>query len=395
MLLQAFRSEGIARQRTRDRGFVSKKLGTERGARGQNGDSVLNLERLSKITQDQGAAAADQSGSDADQTASDADQLASDLARELSARDQNAADRDQVASDRDQAVADRELEEHSGNGAQQAHDASQADRSAGSDERQATGQTRALAAEQRARLAASRDETAWHRDVTAQARDGAADRRDQESSKLERKMASRGSKLRVALEHASEIRARAATDRARAAEDRLQAARDRERAAEEREETLEELRRAHLDELTGAFRRGSGEDALQAEIDRARRGDASLVLAFIDVDALREVNNRDGHPAGDALLQGVVAAIRSKIRSYEPIVRFGGDEFVCAVSDVDLGQAEERFKQVQDSLAAGSGGAGVTVGLAEMRRDDTLGDLIDRADAALLQTRRARQPEAD
>jgi diguanylate cyclase (GGDEF)-like protein len=289
------------------------------------------LERLTEIMEDQGAAAADQSPSDADHLGSD----------------------------------------------------------------RAPGQSRALAAEQRARLAASRDETAWHRDVTAQARDGAADRRDQESAKLERKMASRGSSLRVALEHASEIRARAAKDRARAAEDRRQAARDRELAAQEREKALAELRRAHLDALTGAFRRGSGEDALQAEIDRARRGDTSLVLAFIDVDALREVNNREGHPAGDALLREVVAAIRSKIRSYEPIVRFGGDEFVCAVSDMDLAQARERFKEIQESLASGTGGGGVTVGLAEMRPGDTLGDLIERADAALLQTRRARSPEAD
>ena len=164
-------------------------------------------------------------------------------------------------------------------------------------------------------------------------------------------MASRGLPLRTAITHAAELREQAARDRARAAEDRAQAAADRERAAEEREAALAELRRAHLDELTGAFRRGSGEDALQAEIDRARRGDGTLVLAFIDVDNLRRVNNRDGHAAGDALLRDVVAAIRSQIRSYEPIVRFGGDEFVCAVTGVDLAQAEERFAGIQNSLA--------------------------------------------
>jgi diguanylate cyclase (GGDEF)-like protein len=208
-------------------------------------------------------------------------------------------------------------------------------------------------------------------------------------------MASRGTSLRTALVHAAEVRAQAARDRARAAEDRAQAAADRQRAADERATTLEELRRAHRDELTGAFLRGAGEEALQGEIERARRGDARLVLAFIDVDNLREINNRDGHPAGDALLRDVVAAIRSKIRTYEPIVRFGGDEFVCVLAEVDLKQAVERFTAIKDSFAASSGGAALSVGLAELREDDTLADLIERADAALLEARRSGRRETD
>jgi diguanylate cyclase (GGDEF)-like protein len=340
--------------------------------------------------EDHAPAAAEQCTSDADQTASDADQSASDTDRELSARDQQASDRDQRASNRDQAVSDRELRDHPGPTEQATHDANLAERVTGSEERQQTDEARAHAAVERARHATRRDETAWHRDVTAQARDSAAERRDRDSAKIERKMASRGLPLRTAITHAAEARVQAARDRARAAEDRTQAAGDRQRSAEEREVTLAELRRAHLDELTGAFRRGSGEDALQAEIDRARRGDAALVLAFVDVDNLRRVNNRDGHPAGDALLRDVVVAIRSQIRSYEPIVRFGGDEFVCAVTGLDLAQAEERFTRIQTSLAENRASASLSFGLAELRDDDSLDELIDRADAALLEARRRR-----
>ncbi len=254
--------------------------------------------------------------------------------------------------------------------------------------------TRATAAEQRARTAAARDETAWHRDLTAQARDGAADRRDTDSAKIERKMASRGSSLRAALNHAAEIRAAAARDRAQAAEDREQAAVDRQRAAVEREAALADLRRSHLDDLTGAFRRGPGVAALQDEIDRARRGDAPLVLAFVDVDDLRQINNREGHAAGDELLRNVVTALRSQIRSFEPIVRFGGDEFICVVAGVDVPQAERRFRKVQESLQASSASGGISLGLAELRDEDTLSSLIERADAALLQLRRVRQGAA-
>jgi diguanylate cyclase (GGDEF)-like protein len=140
--------------------------------------------------------------------------------------------------------------------------------------------------------------------------------------------------------------------------------------------------------------RGAGEEALQDEIERARRSDSPLVLAFVDVDGLREVNNREGHTVGDALLQSVVLAIRSKIRSYEPVVRFGGDEFVCAVADLDLEQAGERFASIQDSLAESSPGSAISVGLAELREDDTLANLIERADAALLDARASRDGAA-
>jgi diguanylate cyclase (GGDEF)-like protein len=305
-----------------------------------------------------------------------------------------ASNRDQLASDRDQAASDRELSDHPGKAAKATHDANLAEREVGSQERKEAGESRASSAEGRARLAMRRDETAWHRDMTAQARDSAADRRDHDSARIERKMASRGTPLRTAITHAAEVRVQAAKDRARAAEDRAQAAADRQRAAEERAAALGDLRRAYLDELTGALRRGPGEDALQGEIERARRGNSSLVFAFVDVDHLRRVNNREGHSAGDALLRDVVTAIRSKMRSYEPIVRFGGDEFVCAIGGVDLAKAEERFKEIQGLLGERSPRAAVTVGLADLREEDTRSALIARADAALLDARRDRDEHA-
>jgi diguanylate cyclase (GGDEF)-like protein len=222
------------------------------------------------------------------------------------------------------------------------------------------------------------------------------DRRDADVARLEVMEVDRGrASARLLLQRAAEERAQAARDRQRASEERRRAAADRRRAGEERKVAEAALQRAHRDELTGAHRRGFGEKALQAEIDRARRHDGSLVLVFVDIDGLREVNNRDGHPAGDALLIEAVTAIRSQMRSYEPIVRFGGDEFVCAIADIDLEQAKRRFVAVSDSLARSVAGARITVGLTELRAGDTLGELIERADAALLATRRGRLLEVD
>ncbi len=359
--------------------------GDEGSRQGNGGENGRNLNRLSEVAADQESAASDQTASDADQTKSDADQAVSDTESGLVAAEQRASDQDQRASDRDQAVSDEELRVHPG--IEAAHQAHRADREEGARVRRKAARTRSQTVEERAQLAKGRDKTAWQRDLTAQARDTDAAQRDRESAKIERKMGSRGSSLRVALMHAADVRAQAARDRTRAAEDRALAAADRQRAAEERDVALNELRQAHRDDLTGVFRRAAGEEALQDEIDRALREGLDLVLAFVDVDGLREVNNRLGHPAGDALLRDVVSAIQSKIRSYEPIVRFGGDEFVCVVGGVDLEQAGERFSDVRESLAATNQGRAVSFGLAELQEDDTLADLIARADSAMLESR--------
>ena len=90
-----------------------------------------------------------------------------------------------------------------------------------------------------------------------------------------------------------------AARRARAAAYSAKAALDRAGAARERALLEAELLSAHLDDLTGAYRREIGTLALTLEIDRARRADGRFILAFVDVDDLKLVNDRYGHAAGD------------------------------------------------------------------------------------------------
>ncbi len=208
-----------------------------------------------------------------------------------------------------------------------------------------------MAAEERVLQAAHRDETAKHRDLAAEARDRAADRRDRDSAS-ERKMASRGHGPRTAPARRAEIRAQAANDRARAADDRTHAADDRRAGCREREMSLAARRRAHQDELTGAFRRGTGEGPCRARSTVPGGRKLALVLAFVDVDGLREINDTKGHSAGDAPLAVVVSAIQANIRSYEPVMRFGGDEFVFAMAGSDAEEAENRCAEIKDRLAA-------------------------------------------
>lgn len=129
---------------------------------------------------------------------------------------------------------------------------------------------------------------------------------------------------------------------------------------------------------------------LQQEIERAQRSSDGLVLAFVDLDGLKDTNDRGGHAAGDERLRQVVDAMRSKMRAYEPIVRNGGDEFLCSFAGVGLSDVESRFSEIAGTLDGGANSSSITVGLAELRSEDTLIELIHRADEALIEARKGR-----
>jgi len=147
--------------------------------------------------------------------------------------------------------------------------------------------------------------------------------------------------------------------------------------------------------LTGALQRGRGLVEVQQEIDRARRSDGRLVLVFVDVDGFKAVNDVQGHAAGDQLLRDVAVALRAGLRSYDLVVRYGGDEFLCALSGADIETAQCRCDDGLRDLMERNPQASFSVGLAALTDPDTLGRLISRADADLYgRRRRAREEPA-
>jgi len=127
---------------------------------------------------------------------------------------------------------------------------------------------------------------------------------------------------------------------------------------------------------------------LQREMDRARRTHAELVVTFVDVDGLKKVNHTEGPLAGDSLLLAVADSLRACLRSYDLVMRYGGDEFVCALPNADVGRVRQRFFDVSSTLASSPGGGSISVGFAELDESDSPEDLIHRADADLLTHRR-------
>ncbi|MGB9185424.1 MAG: GGDEF domain-containing protein [Solirubrobacteraceae bacterium] len=130
---------------------------------------------------------------------------------------------------------------------------------------------------------------------------------------------------------------------------------------------------------------------MQHQIDRARRGLGQLVVACVDVDGLKETNDSKGQEAGDATLKHVVDVLREHLRSYEPIVRLGGEEFACAMSATTIENVRSRFDEISTELADGADRISISVGVAALMPGDTPMDLINRADTSLLRTRRQKR----
>jgi diguanylate cyclase (GGDEF)-like protein len=122
---------------------------------------------------------------------------------------------------------------------------------------------------------------------------------------------------------------------------------------------------------------------MQHEIDRAHRTKEPFVLAFVDVDGLKASNDSRGHAAGDNILRVLGSELRAVVRSYDPVVRVGGDEFVCAFSNMTPDAAADRVEAIKAVLRKGHEACSISVGLAELGPDEDLDDLTIRADADL------------
>ena len=252
---------------------------------------------------------------------------------------------------------------------------SDGDQDAGRETAGQTGEDRDQVGDERDQTSGARDERAGARDDKAEARDTNAEARD---------TAVRGLSAGAASDRAEALR-----DRREAASDRAHAAADREAASSDRVLSAGDRVVSSIDGLTGAHRRDAGILELERDIARAKRTRKPFVLVFVDVDGLKATNDSLGHAAGDQLLCQVVDTIRSRLRLYDLIVRFGGDEFVCGLLDLKLEDAAQRFLLVKADLTHNQQ-ASVTVGLAELKEDDLLEDLIRRADEAMYIDRQQR-----
>ena len=311
-------------------------------------------------------------------------------------REHAAADRDAQASERDidQAAAERQVFQQRRAVDDFGRTASHGDRSPSEVDWRAS--VREHAADDRERAAEDRHDDASDRDQSEAAAEQGTSNRDHAAADRHRAAFDRDQTVsdhdlyRAAADQRTVGRSESARDRAHAAADRKAAIEDRAGADRDYGLRRDDLRRAQLDQLTGAFGRDVGLLLLEREINRARHGNGHLVLAYIDVDGLKQVNDSHGHAAGDALLRDVAAAVQKHLRSFDTLVRVGGDEFVCALGDCTRAVADSRFEEIRATMHTTQPHASVSVGFAELRPGDTLEELTQRGDAALYEVKRGR-----
>jgi len=326
-------------------------------------------------------------------------------------RDLVAGTRDEAAGHRDRSAQRRDLESDR-------RDAEAGERDQAGNRRDAAGDQRDLAAGERDVASERRDEVRAHHQIQGHAPietavDASVGARQEAASDRERASQDRhaGAAERAQAEHdratASADRGASADERAQADADRNTASADRGASADERghaehdrmaalddrDASAREREYASVDGLTGVYLRSAGFVELDHEVDRARRSGAPLVLAFVDVDHLKDINDSRGHDAGDKTLLAVAKTLAAQMRSYDLIFRYGGDEFVCALVGVTIEDVTKRLALANVALALGPEHASVTAGLADLRPGESADALVARADATLLRLRQQiRQP---
>jgi len=147
---------------------------------------------------------------------------------------------------------------------------------------------------------------------------------------------------------------------------------------------------SRIDGLTQLLNRQAWEEAAMVEVSRSRRSGAPATLLMLDVDHFKAVNDRYGHPAGDAVLRSVARLLRDALREEDVLGRYGGEEFSIVLPNTaaaGAAVAAERLRARIESavLERGAGiRATVSIGFAELAPEDAdCSAWIARADRAL------------
>jgi len=148
---------------------------------------------------------------------------------------------------------------------------------------------------------------------------------------------------------------------------------------------------ARTDGKTGLLNAAAWQREAETEIVRARRTGQTLALIILDIDHFKQVNDKHGHLVGDRVLAGVAATLRSQVREYDVVGRFGGEEFVVLLPNTEVVEARnvaERLRMHVAHMAVPVNDAAITVtvsaGVAVMNlHGEDLLDLLAAADLAL------------
>jgi two-component system cell cycle response regulator len=165
-----------------------------------------------------------------------------------------------------------------------------------------------------------------------------------------------------------------------------------------RRQYAQSLDLAVTDSLTGVFNRryldayfelqARARHERLAPADGAALGESGFALLMIDVDRFKEINDREGHAAGDAALVGLAAMLMRELREIDTVARIGGDEFAILLPGTGVAGAEATARRLRERA-----GVSISVGTAVYGIDGLTGDELARAADAALYAAKSRLVE--
>lgn len=155
---------------------------------------------------------------------------------------------------------------------------------------------------------------------------------------------------------------------------------------------------SHTDSLTGLANRKCFDQSLVTAVADATKQDRPLSLCMVDVDHFKKFNDRYGHRAGDSALRFVASVLQHSVRDYDLVARYGGEEFSIIMPKSELSIGVAISNRIRETLSAKElikrstgeclGRVTVSIGVAQLRENDTLETLVERADRALYEAKR-------
>lgn len=161
------------------------------------------------------------------------------------------------------------------------------------------------------------------------------------------------------------------------------------------------LKHATLDALTGFYNRRQLEERIKQEVSNAKRQHAPLCGIMTDIDFFKNVNDTYGHATGDLVLKTIAKVIRGQLREYDIAGRYGGEEFSILLPFTKINEAQmvaERLRQTVENKVIDISKVApeseqkeikitLSLGIYEIKENDTEDDLMKKADKALYQAK--------
>ena len=150
--------------------------------------------------------------------------------------------------------------------------------------------------------------------------------------------------------------------------------------------------RAHRDQLTNLWNSRYFYSKLTKEIERLKRNQSSLCVAFIDIDDFKVINDTYGHVAGDEVLQSIATILVGNTRERDTVVRWGGDEFVIIFPEIELEGASLFAERLRGMIEGNSNcrEATISVGVLLVQHDVEVSRLLKMVDETLYTAKKTK-----